>query len=207
MTPLNDGFGDQPLEPDTFVEDMDGWIRHRAHSLCWTSATKHKVDDVAQEGRIMLWRTYAELGDPELAMAKAHFRMKHLALNEDAYQTGQTRRAPDSVQRNVASVDWPSLIETLADVDSLVSVETAYHDGEIQQAIDSLTERQRRYVYARFWCGMDPEGMHMNEGMRMARTNNPDLRRDILWTGSKRAYGAKWKLAEALGHLRGLVDA
>ena len=36
---------------------------------------------------------------------------------------------------------------------ALGRIELAYHHGEIAQALDGLTPREREYVFLRFWCG------------------------------------------------------
>lgn len=191
---------------EDFLADCAGWLRGVALSYAHDS----RYEDVRQEGQITLWRAYRKHADQPsdlriaYAMREARSRMKDVAWR-DARQTGQPSRIGRPEVAVVFSMDdlledgWESVLHA---VDAPEGIEWAYHRGEILAALNALTPRQRRYVYARFWCGLDPSGgLHMNHGMREARTNNPDLRRDVLWTGNKTTVGAKQRLGEALAHL------
>lgn len=65
----------------------------------------------------------------------------------------------------------------------------AYHHGEIAQALDSLTPRQREYVELRFWRGMEHPELEAHFGY------NPGS----LWSAKK--GGARVRLAKELAHL------
>ena len=66
----------------------------------------------------------------------------------------------------------------------------AYHRGEIAQALDGLTEAQRRYVLLRFWENAStPE-------LKQAFGYDPKA----LWSRSGRS-AAREALAESLAHL------
>ncbi len=71
----------------------------------------------------------------------------------------------------------------------LEMVEAAYHNGEIADAISSLTPSQQRYVKARFWKGMNDEALTSEFGYQPHN----------LW--SNKRYGAKQRLAEQLKYL------
>lgn len=199
---------------DEFVADMNDWLRRRALLFC--GSTSHlRYDDAVQEGRIELWRTYRETGSTEQATARASVRMKAVALNVGVRMTGEAPRerytAPqesDSLDRQVSrEFGHLTLGDLIEAAEALDDVEWAYHHGEILAALDALTPKQRQYVYARFWCGIDMPAGSRNEGVKQAKEQNPILRRDVLWTGNKTTVGAKQRLAEALEHLRELVDA
>lgn len=196
---------------DEFIADMQGWLSSRAARLCQSPTARSRIDDVMQEGRITLWRTYAETGSTEEACARAHWRMKDVAWGDDPLHTGAEPRERFTLQHKPESVDAlleAGISEAFSTVEGLSDVEWAYHHGEIMAAIAALTPKQRTYIYARFWCGMDPtDGLNNNPGMREARAANPLLKRDILWTGSKATPGAKKRLAATLAHLEGLVSA
>jgi RNA polymerase sigma factor (sigma-70 family) len=210
---ISDGYGEQPQVED-FIAEMNGWLYAYARTLL--SPDDHRYGDLVQEGRITLWRTWGENPDNNggYAVRAAKNRMlsvlrHHRGERQSAPLTGATEGRTYEA-KVVASLDQPigedgfTLGDLIAEVVSIEGVEMAYHDGEIQQAINALTPRMQKYVYARFWCGMDPtDGLNNNPGMRMARAANPDLKRDVLWTGNKTMFGAKQRLAQALGHLEG----
>jgi DNA-directed RNA polymerase specialized sigma24 family protein len=196
---------------DEFVADMNDWLRRRALLFCG-SGSHLRFDDAVQEGRIELWRTYRETGDSQQAMARASVRMKAVAFNVGVRMTGEAPRERYTAPQEADSLDRPvGEFETLGDLieaaGALDDVEWAYHHGEILAAFNALTPKQRQYVYARFWCGIDMPVGSRTEGVKQAKEQNPILRRDVLWTGNKTTVGAKQRLAEALEHLRELVSA
>lgn len=215
---LNDGFGDD-WNTNLLIQGCTGWLMTVARDLVGARGNL-RVEDLVQEGRIEMWRAISEhdpgKGDLRPWMLfRARRRMGGMAFR-DQPQTGHTREVGRPEVKVVTSVeeqvshyegggeDVVAMIFGL--VDSIEGVEIAYHQGEILAAVAALTPKQRTYVYARFWCGMDPtDGMHMNPGMRAARAANPITRRDVLWTGNKTTTGAKERLAEALAHLAGAL--
>lgn len=222
----HDGYGDQP-GPEPTVEQFIVASRPFLLGVLtgWgLRSTDERFDDVLQEGRIALWRSYEALaGEPQrirFARNTAKQRMSGIAFRkgvptQPVQEPGKDDRGRErSLVRRYEPTPAFSHDELLdAGLDSLLwannpleGVELAYHHGEIADAIAALTPGQQRYVYARFWCGMDPsDGLNNNLMMREARANNPFLKRDIYWTGSKESKGAKRKLAEALEHLAGVV--
>lgn len=220
---INDGYGDHLSysEEETFILGAEGWLLRMAISL--VGPTDHRLHDVMQEGRIRLWRAWTELEHEPQRIPGSYLRAKR-RMSEIALKTRTTppvgAEGPRRYEPQTVSLDTPTsenggtLADLVAQIEALDGVEIAYHHGEIQKAIDALTPAQQRYVYARFWCGMDPaDGLHMNPGMREARTNNKFLRRDEHWTGrsaspaSRSLIGAKQRLAESLSHLSDLVEA
>lgn len=204
----SDDFGDGPGAVSDFLEVFESRITGMAVNM-GIGRDNPKFDDAVQEGLIAAWKAFEE-NEPGVRIAyaiqTAKYRIREMALKHNTKPTGGSeKRRYEPVAEPLSGTDDKDggefTPEVFIDHDALEGVEMAYHYGEIQEAISRLTPRQRQYVFARFWCGMDPDGIHMNPGMREARTNNPFLRRDILWTGSKTALGAKRKLAEDLAHL------
>ncbi len=220
---LNDDYGDSSAEQ--ILEDRDRWFVLTAAKL---TETPSRREDVAQEGRVAFWKAWHELADEpqriSFSLNKAKQRMQQFAWYESRTPpTGNLHEGPRyepksqmSIQQKESEVEGATggddadtfAVAVFGLVDRLDDIEWAYHSGEIAAAISALTPKQRQYVYARFWCGMDAaDGMHANLGIREARNNNPYLRRDVLWTGNKTSAGAKKVLAERLAHLRDLVSA
>lgn len=212
---IQDGWGDQQTVEEQALADAEAALTASARRILnpWRSDWA----DMLQEGRIEFWQAYQESNTIPLSIWRAQRRMRAYAFAGQA-ETGYTgntgrrgvRREPEQIPVLDAPLgeDGVTVADLIGEATSIEGVEIAYHDGEIQAALDSLTPRQYRYVYARFWLGMDPSGgLHMNPGMRQARAANPDLRRDVLWTGNKTTAGAKQRLIEALSHLADLVEA
>lgn len=196
---------------EQFVADMQGWLHARAFKYC--RRTDHiRFEDVVQEGRIQLWTVYRESQDTEKAMSHASMRMKEVAYGVSVRMTGEAPRARytapqqhTSLDRKVSEEGDITLGDLLAGKDYLEDVELSYHYGEIQKAFDALTPKQKKYVYARFWCGIDMPAGSRNDGIKQAKEQNPILTRDVLWTGNKTSQGAKKILAEKLAHLHDLI--
>lgn len=196
---------------DGFVADCEGWLRAASVKILSNDSAR---EDVLQEGRITLWKTWrAYEGDSDrvkIALNRAKQRMMQVAWR-DAPTTGnpaEKRRYEAKVDAHIDGMLPADVEELLAYASGVDDVEVAYHHGEIVAALNALTPKQRAYVYARFWCGMDAsDGFHMVPGVREARNNNPILRRDVLWTGNKTSVGAKKVLAAKLAHLHDLVRA
>ncbi len=206
-THFNDGFG-ASVEQDFEQLEAD-WrallYKHANQLLQWE---KSFIEDVVQEGRITLWKTWAELpaDDPHRAhkaLAHAKLRMKEVAYRSGSRQTGNESETKVYEPKKKVSVEHEgeTVEEWFGGVDALDGVEIAYHRGEILQAVDALTEKQRKYVYARFWYGIDMPAGSRSEVIKELKDQNPFLRRDVLWTGNKTTRGAKDRLREALAHL------
>lgn len=213
---FGEDYGDQT--PSQFVEDSEEWLRSTTRRFLGTLSSE-KFDDVMQEGRIALWQAYSELSGPDRiahSMQRAKNRMMGVGWRDDKPTGGSEGRRyepkkPLSIQSVTDNPDVGGSDEDIFAlfgwVDHLSDVELAYHHGEIAKALDLLTPNQRRYVYARFWCGIDASGgLNMNVGVKAAREANPAVRdrSGVLWTGNKTTVGAKQRLAEALAHLAGV---
>lgn len=138
--------------------------------------------DLAQEGWIAAWRTLgrgAAWANPEsIAKKAAVWRMTSVVSRGETF--GHSRK--NYTKTTEVPVDsftiHPATIER--------QLELAYHHGEINEAIESLSPRQREYVKLRFWRGMQKPELTTHFGYEPSR----------LWSR------AKPKLKEQLGHLQ-----
>lgn len=153
------------------------WLRAVSRAMLSEAMRRH-AEDVAAEGWIAIWRELYRVGwkaDEPWLKTVARNRMRDvvkamLASNRDERQT----------------LYADDLTELWEGEETLGAVELAYHRGQIAQALDQLTPKQREYVYLRFFCGW--QKTELNEHFAMASANN-------LWK-----Y-ARPKLALALAHL------
>lgn len=137
--------------------------------------------DIRQEGYQGMWeaiQNFDGTGTLEGWMRQnARWKM-------NVFMTRYTRHPEPAV--DAEDFVWEALFAS-ADLDGVF---TAYHHGEVMEAINSLSPTQKEYVYRRFWLGqLQPE---ICEAMGI---HNPMH----LWSRPK--YGAKPKLAKLLGHL------
>lgn len=119
------------------------WLRTVAAGM----TTPDRVDDLAQEGWIAIWRACprwpgngGEHGFHVWCKTAARNRMFNVIRDEKAGK--RDRRAQLLLDDLTRIVDPPT---------TQVAAELAYHAREIAEALDSLTERQREYVVLRFW--------------------------------------------------------
>ncbi len=202
---ISDGFG----EADHQWEQWEPFVVSYSR---WVCLDLSRVEDVAQEGRVALWRAFKDGHPYPVEVAKS--RMKQMSWYPHKNPpTGSVHEGNRYEPTGSYSIHAPeeggqdALTLFLGMVDQLGAVEIAYHRGEIMAALQSLTPKQRAYVYARFWCGMDTVAGSRNEGLRLAKEMNPQVndRSGVLWSGNKTTTGARERLAEALSHLEGLV--
>lgn len=211
---LNDGFGAPSVEE--IMQEREGWFRAMAYRFC---ADASRREDVAQEGRVAFWNAWKEHdGDLRIAFNTAKQSMQQHAWyphrnppTGSVHEGNRYEPRTISVQAMTAQTDTTdTFVESIFGmVDSLGDVEWAYHAGEIADALASLTEKERAYVYARFWMGMEGN----TEAAQLAKKMNPQVndRRGDLWGGRKNRHGnhmpgAREKLVKRLEHLRELVS-
>ena len=170
MTGINDDFGDPG---DRFVRQWESWIWKTARDICWPNHMD-KIDDVRQEGRIALWHGHTE---PH-ALRNAERRMRSFAFGRRP-QTGHTRGAGGEGMdvQQVVVLDAPvnegvTVMDLLAAVDLLGEIEIAYHHGEIMQAINSLPDEHREYLYRRFWEGWNDSEIARSMGVSTSGMHN-----------------------------------
>lgn len=174
------------------------WIRKVASGLL--SPTHEALDDLCQEASIAMWRAVGSF-DPDAS--PADFWLKRCAVNrmltvlERGHWTGQPKRhngghggsRPDrpvlSLQRLAADVDMPFDVEDVLAGYAVQDAVWAYHHGDLVDVLSRLTERERRYVLARFWGGL----------------TGPELDALLATTSTNVWRTARPKLATALHHL------
>jgi len=159
------------------LETFRPWLRKVASTM----TSPDRVEDMAQEGWIALWKAWKVMPDGANLdyWCKAAARRKMLNVLRDS------RAALRDIRVTALFADLGQVMEPST---SMAAVELAYHAGEISAALDTLTTRQREYVVLRFW----------NEWTRTEldqhfRTRNSGA----MWQSSRT------KLARELGHLRG----
>lgn len=158
MGDLNAGFGED-LAPEEVVRMHERLAYHFANRMHEDHAP---VEDLVQEGRIILWsiarRRPGEDLRGGLASTAIRRRMQECVIRET--WTGHTRKPGEehrpkrsmvgSIEELLGEGDWTprELAEEEAGLDA---AEWGYHHGEVLDALRALTDRQRRYVYRRFW--------------------------------------------------------
>lgn len=192
---------------DEILDAYTKWLHKMANSYLEPWDERH--DDLVQEGRIAMWKALQtwdaeKTSLPSWLTGAAKLRMKDFAFGHGK-ETGHESMAGRKPAETVASVDELLDINEgdapafLGVSDSLESVSLAYHYGEIQKALGLLSPMQRKYVYARYWMGLDPTSRA--PGMKELVALVPEVTKRHLWTGSSHQVGAKERLREALAHL------
>lgn len=170
-----------------------GWLYRVAFEM---GARGQDLDDLAQEGYIAMWRalgTYQQgRGSlPSWLTGAARLRMRALRPGGG----GRGREFGHEAMRGSVPVDAVVVEDSVLDV---LAVETpdgvalAYHQGRIWHLIGSLPLEQQQYVVLRFWYGWTA-----TEIQQVVASNVT-----WLWHGPR---GARARLREALGDLRGLA--
>lgn len=204
MSEINDGYGEASvLDPDYVLADYHRWLYRVAKSISFDT---HRHDDLVQEGRIAMWRAMATHDPTRGALASwlttaAETRMRDVAYGK-VQPTGHEAMRGSRPAEVITSIDAvePDVAERLFGlVDALGEIEIAYHHGEIQAALSTLSPSQREYVFLRFWGGLDPSSRVPE--MKALVDDFPVLRKRFLWSGSSKQVGAKQRLADALVHL------
>jgi DNA-directed RNA polymerase specialized sigma24 family protein len=87
------------------------------------------------------------------------------------------------------SIDDPDVTVVISSGDWVEQVTNAYHDGEIAQALSSLTFTQRQHVVARIWYGLSEPEIAAIQDVSVSTVSRR-------WTQEIRP-----QLVERLGHL------
>jgi RNA polymerase sigma factor (sigma-70 family) len=199
---------DRTLEEEgDLLADYDRWLHSVANRLSGPADPRH--DDLVQEGRVAMWHALRKHDPskgslPSWLTKAAEMRMKNLAWGK-GQPTGHEARRGVVEAKATASTD--EMVEEgvealLGAVQALTGVEYAYHHGEIMQAINDLSPMQRRYVYARFWLGIEPSSA-VPGTVAFKKEHWPEIGKTHLWAGSTAQVGAKERLATALAHMAG----
>lgn len=200
-----DGFGEGDVASfGPWLRNLVTWMVGRAHPD-W--------DDYVQEGFVGMYLAASKFdplsGIPRDVWLKGAARTHVRKCLSQRLWTGQPRevgrgsrssslRGPDGQTVSLLSfVHTDEGVWSMLEAAELVEgIELAYHRGEIFEAIASLSERQQRYVVARFWCASGGLSRIESEFMR-EQTGVKDPHH--LWT--KRGIGARDRLRRSLAHL------
>lgn len=183
------------VEAALLSAELRGWLLATGKSL-WPGNCRISAEDLAQEGWVAMWRA-AKAYDPErgsligLLKQAARRRMVDVLRQERYYvkagRNGSGLEIPvptkdDGDSESDAAV---TLWDELAISDNIDALITAYHEGEIWQAVNELPERQRQYVLIRFY-----QGYTHTETMALMQSNAQGI-----WSK------ARVRLKERLEHL------
>ncbi len=166
-------------------------------TVAWQYAkTGADAQELAQEGHIAAWRALQKW-TPEKGIAKeTHLKHKAKWRMVEVVQRGnltgmESRQGKKYSAGTEANKDREIPMDFTVEHDGVAlqqyidSMIVAYHHGEIYEAINSLTPKQKQQVFDRFWRGIyDPKN-------------------SAWWFGKD--YGVRSKLLEKLEHLRELV--
>jgi DNA-directed RNA polymerase specialized sigma24 family protein len=136
--------GGENVDETELLERFRSWLHKRARLLLSEHEGRH-VDDLAAEGWIAIWREVRKTSrvDPPWLQAVAHNRMRVWIRDTLAAKTRGVRN--ETYVEDLAEV-WEGAY-------ALGEVELAYHRGQVLAALQKLTQRQREYVWLRFWGG------------------------------------------------------
>lgn len=102
--------------------------------------------DLAQEGWIAMWKA---LKVHDATQGPLDWWLKYRARGRmlQYFRLKYLREtAVDGSSEEDSSSFWDRVMEPVVE-----QLEMAYHEGQIREAVDSLTSRQREYVHLRFW--------------------------------------------------------
>lgn len=149
------GYGDN-LTAEELIGRLEALNTLRSRECAHPGA---EAEDLAQEGRIALWR--AVQSHPghsrEYYSAASGRRIREAAIRQT--WTGHTRHHGQPTdplrQPGKRSLDDPDFAvpEAVDGTDWVNAAEWGYHRGEILAALNTLSPQAREYVWRRFWCG------------------------------------------------------
>lgn len=181
---------------EQLVPDYRAWLRKVASGMLGVG--HEAVDDLVQEGHIAMWRAVGSF-DPDASPAdywlkrSATQRMLTVVSRHGAW-TGRPGRydgghGGNQPEQPVMSVDGlSSKLGVPFDVEDILAAHAvdeavwAYHEGDIAHALASLTDRERRYVLARFWQGMtgpETDALFSVHSANIWKTAKPKLRESL----------------------------
>ncbi len=179
-------------EVDLLLDNYRQWLLKMA-----TVIAPGKPDlwqDLAQEGHVAMFRalkTYDETKGslPSWLTTAAKLRMADVFRRDTWLGTPMRRGHTREHKALPVDIQDEHIIELLGHTSEVFDlVLTRYHDGDVLQALNQLTPKQREYVVLRFWKHYRESDLIEHFGY------NPRS----LWSGKD---GAKYKLQESLSHL------
>lgn len=181
--PYNDGYGDTPTVDET-IADYEAWLHHRAHQML--PPADHRHDDLVQEGRIAMWQAHRKHDPrkgalPTWLTQHATWHMREVLARREKWTGSPSRRSGRNAVQEAPTTSLDALLNPDGDrppyeaaggvvPDISETAMGAYHRQQIAEALEGLTEAQRRYVRLRFWgdvvgqelrdqFGYDPKGL------------------------------------------------
>lgn len=184
------------MDKNLVLSDYRKWLLAVANRMIATSRGgrgedyEGRVQDLAQEGYIAMWRALDTFDPNKGALASWIIRAAELRMT-DVVRRGSVFGRP--AQRGTVRIEDRASIHGFEDVDPEElerriaywlddGLALAYHRGQIRQAIGRLTPDEQRYVVLRFWEGKtNPEIDPHVEGnvIHLWRTARGKLRNDL----------------------------
>lgn len=172
------------------LESQRAWLYVVARNL--SKQQPERIEDLCQEGWVAAWRAMSTY-DAERGASlrwymrkKAKLRMLEVIMGNEAW-LGREQRTRGTGKQQDAAIDpmEGEYLDAMSVGDNIDALLLAYHEGEIQAALERLTPKQREYVYRRFW---------LNEGVN-------DIKRAMSTNTSTMWANAKKTLVKELAHL------
>lgn len=165
------------------LEDYERWLHAEAYKLQLPGRADH--DDIVQEGRIAMWRALSSYDEslgslPSWLTTAARTRMRDFAWGRGQATGHEAMRGRQELPV-AASLD--SMEED--EIDELMgSIEDEYHEtGNLLRIIrERLTPKQQEYVFLRFWCGIDPMKVSINDLVDQF----PTMRQRHVWQDARK---------------------
>lgn len=184
------------MDKNLVLGDYRKWLLAVANRMVVTSQGgrgsdyEGRVQELAQEGYIAMWRALDSFDPAKGAMASWLVRAAEMRMS-DVVRRGVLFGKP--AQRGTVRVEDRAVMEALSEVEEHElerrisywlpeGLALAYHRGAIHQAICRLTPDEQRYVVLRFWHGKsNPEIDPHVEGnvVHIWRTAKDKLRGDL----------------------------
>lgn len=157
---INDGFGDQPGydETEQMLRDEEAFFVRNARSTLLKKNQRGfkpgEDDDAVQEARIAAWQSYIEHHNPRYMNIAVRQRLIAHVMRDQWFGTKPTAHEMDPIRRSGRdSLDDPDLDLILLAEENIEALTMAYHHGQIMEALNVLSPKQREFVYMRFWEG------------------------------------------------------
>lgn len=180
--------------------DYRRWLYKTAADLLPGGYYDTGIDDLAQEGRVAMWRAL-ETHDPARgALAPWVTRAARTRMRDLAWGHGQpTGHEP---VRGFTEAEVAVYIDGQESPDDLAPAEAAVEMAEpaLMEVLRELPEEQREYIWLRFWCGIEVSSRV--PGIRSVAAQYPILRKRWVWVKARETLAADPRvrqLAEVTG--------
>jgi len=193
MSRIDDGFGDDLSIEEVIISNERLLMKRAAERI----NSPQDWDDILQEGRIVQWQVLSKRPEsaPSYVSAAMAYRVTNAATQRSWFGSEAKHGHPiDPIRRTDRdSFDNPDFHDVATASDTIDKIIFAYHHGEIAEALSALTQRQREYVYYRFWEGLSTPEI----AAKQERTSKAV---DSEWRNTTRP-----KLLKKLEHLQELI--